>query len=77
MAYLELSDMSEGKKVISSLEKELSMLAIQTDRLSKKKVLQEKQLDVVKKQNTQEEQGDVRLMYCTCMRKLGKIDTNY
>ena len=61
MTYLELSDMSERKNVISSLEKELSMLAIQTDQLSKKKVLQEKQLDVVKKQNIQEEQGDVRL----------------
>lgn len=49
-------DALEKNKVISSLEKELSILTIQTNQLANKKVLQEKQLDEAKKHNTQEEQ---------------------
>ncbi|CAB3983633.1 Hypothetical predicted protein [Paramuricea clavata] len=49
-------DKCEQENIVSSIEKELEMLHLQAEQLSKKTVLREKQLDDAKKQNIQEEQ---------------------
>ena len=53
------SDKCEHEHVISSIAKELEILNLQAEQLSKKTTLKEKQLDDSKKQNAQEEQGKV------------------
>ena len=50
-------DKNEQENIISSTEKELELLNLEAEQLSKKTLLREKQLDDGKKQNTQEEQG--------------------
>ncbi len=52
-----LPDKCEQESIISSIEKELELLSLEAEQLSKKTSLREKQLDDVKKQNIQEEQG--------------------
>lgn len=52
-----LLDKCEQENVISSVRKELEILHLQAEQLSKKTLLREKQLDDTKKQNVQEEQG--------------------
>ena len=49
-------DKNEQENIISSNEKELELLNLEAEQLSKKALLREKQLDDGKKQNTQEEQ---------------------
>ena len=52
-----LPDKCEQESIISSIEKELELLSLEAEQLSKKTSLREKQLDDAKKQNIQEEQG--------------------
>lgn len=62
-------DDNEQKNMIFSIGKELEMLNLQADQISKKNILREKQLDDAKKHNVQEEQGTEnqlrQITYCT------------
>ena len=56
-------DKCEQESWISSIEKELEMLDLQTEQLSKKTSLREKQLEDLKKQTKQEEQS-IKMFRC-------------
>jgi hypothetical protein len=54
-------DKNEQENIISSIEKDLELLNLEAEQLSKKTSLREKQLGDGKKQNTQDEQGKMNI----------------